>query len=224
MKLKSELNLQLQSRAPGISPQFFSDSDVKILSMGTGKGAVSFQSVMKDRPLAASPSDCTERFHIRVFVPAQSEPSWQDHSDNYFDSSCLLEIEVLGDGVLDNAGCGSVQEKIKCFTSSDTLPEFVLIQVTKNESKMAYQLADAYRRKGCYVILTGLAVSNMPEKAQNHADCIFVGAAKRNLKQFIDDYRNNDQRRFYYAPWKQVEAKEEKINNAAETDGVICNH
>ena len=52
---------------------------------------------------------------------------------------------------------------------TDDAPDLVVIQVYITSALRAYRIADAYRRKGCYVVLGGLHVTSLPEEAAAHA-------------------------------------------------------
>lgn len=183
MKLTTDLDIQLQCRTPHM-PRFLSDA------AGVTTGKASAKSALK----VVNPS-AIKQTRLSVFVSEQSEVSWQAVSDSHFDVRCQINVQVLEDCTLENM---------------ESLPQLALIQLTKTMDKKTCELAASLRRKGCYVIMTGLAVNTSPEQAQKHADCLFLGDSKRNLKQFLADFHNNDQRRFYYSPWQQVESKASK--------------
>lgn len=73
---------------------------------------------------------------------------------------------------------------------TDDCPDIVAIQVYITNAYRAYALADAYRKKGVYVILGGLHVTSLPDEAAQHADSIFIGPAEEAFPRFLQDYRN----------------------------------
>lgn len=79
-------------------------------------------------------------------------------------------------------------EHVERLTLDDT-PELVVIQVYITSAYRAYQLADAYRARGAYVVLGGLHVTSLPEEATQHADTIFLGPGEDTWPAFLADYR-----------------------------------
>ncbi|HEU5231367.1 MAG TPA: radical SAM protein [Terriglobales bacterium] len=72
---------------------------------------------------------------------------------------------------------------------TDDAPDLVVIQVYITSALRAYRLADAYRAKGCYVVLGGLHVTSLPDEAAVHADTIFLGPGEDTWPQFLKDLR-----------------------------------
>lgn len=72
--------------------------------------------------------------------------------------------------------CELVDENIETCTLADT-PDVVAITVSVDTASRAYQLADAYRRRGVPVVMGGLHVTACPEEASEHADAVVVGEA-----------------------------------------------
>jgi radical SAM superfamily enzyme YgiQ (UPF0313 family) len=68
-------------------------------------------------------------------------------------------------------------------------PDLVVIQVYITSADRAYQIADHYRARGCYVCLGGLHVTSLPDEAAYHADTIFIGPGEDTWPQFLRDYR-----------------------------------
>jgi len=72
---------------------------------------------------------------------------------------------------------------------TDDDPELVVIQVYITSALRAYRIADAYRSKGCYVVLGGLHVTSLPDEAAQHADTIFLGPGEDTWPQFLREFR-----------------------------------
>jgi len=72
---------------------------------------------------------------------------------------------------------------------TDDDPELVVIQVYITSARRAYRIADAYRSKGCYVVLGGLHVTSLPDEAAEHADTIFLGPGEDTWPQFLREFR-----------------------------------
>lgn len=71
----------------------------------------------------------------------------------------------------------------------DDEPDLVVIQVYITSAYRAYEIADHYRAKGCYVCLGGLHVTSLPEEAAQHANTIFLGPGEDTWPQFLQDFR-----------------------------------
>jgi len=71
----------------------------------------------------------------------------------------------------------------------DDHPDVVVIEVYITSARRAYQLADHYRARGCYVCLGGLHVTSLPDEAAKHADSVFVGPGEDTWPRFLVDFR-----------------------------------
>jgi len=74
--------------------------------------------------------------------------------------------------------------------SMEDEPDLVVIQVYITSARRSYEIADAYRRRGAYVVLGGLHVTSLPDEAQAHADTIFLGPGEDTWPQFLADYKS----------------------------------
>ncbi len=93
-------------------------------------------------------------------------------------------------------------EKLKL----DDAPELVVIQVYITSAYRSYQIADHYRRRGCYVALGGLHVTSLPEEAAQHADTIFLGPGEDTWPQFLRDFRAEKPAARYASQTRTIEA------------------
>src|SRR5579884_2369837 len=80
---------------------------------------------------------------------------------------------------------------------TDDAPDLVVVQVYITSALRAYRIADAYRAKGCYVVLGGLHVTSLPEEAAAHADTIFLGPGEDTWPQFLKDFRAGQAQKRY---------------------------
>ena len=80
---------------------------------------------------------------------------------------------------------------------TDDDPELVVIQVYITSARRAYRIADAYRSKGCYVVLGGLHVTSLPDEASEHADSIFLGPGEDTWPQFLREFRQRQPQKRY---------------------------
>jgi radical SAM superfamily enzyme YgiQ (UPF0313 family) len=79
----------------------------------------------------------------------------------------------------------------------DDAPDLVVIQVYITNAFRAYDMADRYRERGCYVILGGLHVTSLPYEAMAHADSIFIGPGEETFPRFLQDFRNGRPEKVY---------------------------
>jgi len=69
----------------------------------------------------------------------------------------------------------------------DLEADVVGITVITGTARRAYELADAYRRRGSVVVLGGPHVTLIPDDAQPHADAVVVGYAEDTWPQLLRD-------------------------------------
>ncbi|RYZ24327.1 MAG: B12-binding domain-containing radical SAM protein [Chitinophagaceae bacterium] len=80
---------------------------------------------------------------------------------------------------------------------TDDCPDVVVIQVYITNAWRAYELADAYRAKGCHVCLGGLHVTSLPLEAGAHGDSVFIGPGEDTFPEFLADFRRGAPKRVY---------------------------
>jgi radical SAM superfamily enzyme YgiQ (UPF0313 family) len=81
-----------------------------------------------------------------------------------------------------------VDEHVEKLTLDDT-PDLVVIQVYITNAYRAYEIADHYRARGCFVALGGLHVSSLPDEAALHADAICIGPGEEIFPQLLAHVR-----------------------------------
>jgi radical SAM superfamily enzyme YgiQ (UPF0313 family) len=75
--------------------------------------------------------------------------------------------------------------------------DLVGITVLTKTALRAYQIADAYRKKGVPVVLGGIHPSALPEEAKEHADAVVIGEAEEIWPHLIEDLRARDIKPIY---------------------------
>jgi radical SAM superfamily enzyme YgiQ (UPF0313 family) len=75
--------------------------------------------------------------------------------------------------------------------------DLVGITVLTKTALRAYQIADAYRKKGVPVVLGGIHPSALPEEAKKHADAVVIGEAEEIWGHLLEDFRTKDLKAFY---------------------------
>jgi len=63
----------------------------------------------------------------------------------------------------------------------------------------AYEIANEFRKRGSFVVLGGIHASLLPEEAAQYADVVIVGEAEATWREFIDDFRRGENKKYYYS-------------------------
>jgi len=75
--------------------------------------------------------------------------------------------------------------------------DLVGITVLSKTALRAYDIADAYRRKGIPVVLGGIHPTAVPEEAKEHADSVVLGEAEKIWPSLVEDARTGSLKPFY---------------------------
>ncbi len=75
--------------------------------------------------------------------------------------------------------------------------DLVGITVLSKTALRAYEIADAYRKKGIPVVLGGIHPTALPEEAKKHADSVVLGEAEEIWPHLIEDVRMGNLKPFY---------------------------
>jgi radical SAM superfamily enzyme YgiQ (UPF0313 family) len=75
--------------------------------------------------------------------------------------------------------------------------DLVGITVMTKTALRAYEIAEAYRKKGIPVVLGGIHPTALPEEAKKYADSIVMGEAEEVWPQLIEDAKRGDLKPFY---------------------------
>jgi radical SAM superfamily enzyme YgiQ (UPF0313 family) len=76
--------------------------------------------------------------------------------------------------------------------------DLVGITVLTKTALRAYEIADAYQKKGIPVVLGGIHPTALPEEAKTHADSIVMGEAEELWPQLIEDAKMGNLKPFYH--------------------------
>ncbi len=126
--------------------------------------------------------------HVKMILPSLQEagsPQWRPIKYSLFPPLGLATLAAYLD---ESDDIELVDQHVEMLDLNDE-PDLVIIQVYITSASRAYQIADHYRAKGCYVCLGGLHVTSLPDEAAQHADSIFLGPGEETFPQFLDDYR-----------------------------------
>lgn len=106
--------------------------------------------------------------------------------------------------------------------SLDDEPDLVVIQAYITSAYRSYQIADHYRKKGCYVVMGGLHVTSLPDEAAEHADTIILGPAGDAWTRFLSDFRANRPERRYIATIRTMEGKPPIRRDLIKRERYLC--
>ena len=68
-------------------------------------------------------------------------------------------------------------------------PDLVGISVSSKTAARAYEIADAYRKRGSKVVLGGIHVTALPDEGLLHADAVVSGEAEWIWREVVEDAR-----------------------------------
>lgn len=89
----------------------------------------------------------------------------------------------------------------EAFAADDMNQDVDLVGITvlTELAPRAYQIGDAYRRKGVQVVMGGIHPTVLPEEALGHADAVVVGEAEETWPQLVADAAAGQLQRIYRA-------------------------
>ncbi|MEW9534757.1 radical SAM protein [Microbispora sp. NPDC049125] len=90
-------------------------------------------------------------------------------------------------------------EHVQRLRLDEDRPDLAVIQPYITSARRAYELADAYRTRGVYVVMGGLHVTSLPEEAAGHADTIITGPGEDTWPEFLADFRRGHPRARYHS-------------------------
>lgn len=75
--------------------------------------------------------------------------------------------------------------------------DLIGISMMTPQATEGYRIADAFRRRGVFVVLGGVHPTLLPLEAKEHADTVITGEAERTWPQFIEDFLRGRPRSLY---------------------------
>ena len=76
--------------------------------------------------------------------------------------------------------------------------DIAIIFINSYNRQRAYAIAKHYDNNGSLVVFTGPMLSQSPEDAAEHADCLFIGYGEDCMPEFVADYRLGKLKSFYH--------------------------
>ena len=127
---------------------------------------------------------------VKMILPALTEATSPFFRPIKYSLFPPLGLATLA-GYLDPSDEVSITDEHVERLNWDDTPDLVVIQVYITSAYRAYEIADHYRAKGCFVALGGLHVTSLPDEAAAHADAIFLGPGEDIWPQFLRDFRGH---------------------------------
>lgn len=107
-------------------------------------------------------------------------------------------------GLLTVAGCipdnyevSFIDEDHGVTVEFDKYFDIVAITGMTQQINRAYEIADAFRVNGAYVVIGGIHATIMPQEALTHADTVFIGEGEGVWPEFLSDYEMNKPKKIY---------------------------
>jgi radical SAM superfamily enzyme YgiQ (UPF0313 family) len=125
---------------------------------------------------------------IKFILPALTEATSPFFRPIKYSLFPPLGLATLAAFCADDDQLSLVDEHVEKLKLDDT-PDLVVIQVYITNAYRAYEIADHYRARGCFVALGGLHVSSLPDEAAAHADAICIGPGEEIFPQLLADVR-----------------------------------
>jgi radical SAM superfamily enzyme YgiQ (UPF0313 family) len=87
----------------------------------------------------------------------------------------------------------------ECVKPIDFEKDVDLVGITAytNAAPRAYEIADAFHRRGITAIMGGIHASNLPEEALNHCDAFVIGEAEGAWQRLMSDFSHGRLERIY---------------------------
>ncbi len=78
--------------------------------------------------------------------------------------------------------------------------DIVGISAATQQAIQAYEVAKEFRKRGTYVVMGGIHASVLPDEALECVDTVIIGEAEDLWPQFLDDFKNNREKKIYKQP------------------------
>jgi len=87
----------------------------------------------------------------------------------------------------------------ECVKPIDFEKDVDLVGLTAytNSAPRAYEIADAFRRRGVTVVMGGVHASTLPEEALEHCDAVVIGEAEGVWRRLLNDFSSDRLGRLY---------------------------
>jgi len=98
--------------------------------------------------------------------------------------------------------------------------DLVGISCSTKTARRAYEIAQAYRKRGIPVVLGGIHPTAMPEEALEHCDAVVIGEAEESWPRLIEDFRKGSLEKIYrqegFTPPEEIPLARREIYRAKD--------
>jgi radical SAM superfamily enzyme YgiQ (UPF0313 family) len=91
-----------------------------------------------------------------------------------------------------------VDERISSVDFDEDV-ELIGITVMTPLATRAYEIADAFKRRGKTVVMGGMHVSALPDEALQHCDAVAIGEGEQVWPQMVEDFKRGELKQIYRA-------------------------
>lgn len=108
-----------------------------------------------------------------------------------------LNLAILAGLTPEEINVYITDENVGSSVDFDKPADLVGITALTSTVTRAYELADAFRKRGTRVVMGGIHPTALPEEALQHADTVVVGEAEGLWPQLLDDLQEDRLRQIY---------------------------
>ncbi|QGP92907.1 Radical SAM superfamily protein [Neomoorella glycerini] len=131
---------------------------------------------------------------IALIAPAWHDPLWESEKEkSIFPPLNLITLAALTPPQHEVTILDESLTDLDC----DAKYDLVGISAMTALAPRAYEIADAFRKKGTRVVLGGMHPSALPEEAGGHADAVVIGEAEGSWQRLLADLEDGKLQPFY---------------------------
>lgn len=155
------------------------------------------QKLQAKNSLPAGLLQCTRgEMQVNFILPALTEARGRYWRPIKYALFPPLGLATLAGYLNDSDEVKIIDEHVEKVDLEDN-PDLVAIEVYVTSVSRAYAIADAYRKRGVFVVMGGLHVTACPDEALLHADALVLGPAEEAWPRFLEDFRGGNTQRIY---------------------------
>lgn len=131
--------------------------------------------------------------YVKFILPALTEAHTRYFRPIKYSLFPPLGLATLAGYLKDTDRAKIVDEHVQRIDLDD-YPDLVAIETYVTSAKRSYQIADAYRKRGVYVVMGGLHPTSCPLESLKHADTVVLGPAEEAWPRFLRDFKTKPQK------------------------------
>lgn len=127
-----------------------------------------------------------------IFQDSRDVQGYIDSLSHAFSSGLLVVAALTPD-------CHEIRVIDENYDSIDFNEAFDLVGISAmtQQASRAYEIADAFRKRGVMVVMGGIHATVLPQEAKEHCDAVFIGEAEHTWPAFLDDLSKRTMMSFY---------------------------